>query len=612
MTQDNKNLYLAIALSILVIIGWNYFYAAPQMERARQTQAQLQQPATAPQPQGRPGSLDSTQAQSPSQQGGRTPETPALPETREEALAASPRIKLDTPSLYGSIDLKGGRIDDVSLKNYRETPDKHSPNIVLLSPSSSPAPYYAEQGFVAKPGEKTILPGPNTIWQADGTELTPATPVTLTYDNSEGLIFRRKIAVDHRYMFTITDTIENKTAAEVAVYPYSLVSRHGKPQTSGFSVLHEGPIGVIGDAVKDDISYEKIEKEPKATISLDGTGGWIGFTDKYWSTVVIPDQNVAFKGTFEAHEQRGTGRKSYQTDFLRSEPLTIAPGATAETQSRVFAGAKETTAIDNYWQDLGIKKFDLMIDWGWFYPITKPMFKLLDTLYRFTGNFGIAILLITLLVKLAFFPLANRSYMSMAKMKKVQPQMTLIRERFADDKQRQQQELMELYKREKINPVAGCLPMLVQIPVFFALYKVLLINIEMRQAPFFGWIKDLSQPDPTNLFNLFGLLPFDPTQLPMLGHFLVIGIWPLIMGFTQFLTTKMNPEPPDPVQRQMFAWMPVIFTFMLAGFPSGLVIYWTWNNLLSVLQQGLIMRRAGVKIELWDNLSNIFRKKATT
>jgi YidC/Oxa1 family membrane protein insertase len=611
MTQDNKNLYLAIALSILVIIGWNYFYAAPQMERTRQTQAQMQQPATAPQPQGRPGTPDSTQAQAPSQQGNPTPETPALQLTREEALAASPRIKLDTSSLYGSIDLKGARIDDVSLKNYRETLDKHSPNIVLLSPSNSPTPYYAEQGFVNKPGEKTVLPGPNTIWKADGNELTPATPITLTYDNGEGLIFRRKIAVDDHYMFTITDTVENKTAGEVTVYPYSLVSRHGKPQTSGFSVLHEGMIGVIGDAVKEP-TYEAIEKEPRATMTVDGTGGWIGFTDKYWSTVVIPEQNAPFKATFEEHQERVTGRKTYQADFLKSEPLTIAPGATAQTQSHVFAGAKETNTIDNYWQDLGIKKFDLMIDWGWFYPITKPMFKLIDTLYKFTGNFGIAILLITLLVKLAFFPLANRSYMSMAKMKAVQPQMTLIRERFADDKQRQQQELMELYKREKINPVAGCLPMLIQIPVFFALYKVLLINIEMRQAPFFGWIKDLSQPDPTNLFNLFGLLPFDPTQLPLIGHFLVIGIWPLIMGFTQFLTTKMNPEPPDPVQRQMFAWMPVIFTFMLAGFPSGLVIYWTWNNLLSVLQQGLIMRRAGVKIELWGNLSNIFRKKATT
>ena len=610
MTQDNKNLYIAIALSILVIIGWQYFYGAPQMEKTRQTQAQLHEPGGAPQPEARPGSPSATPPQSPftGQQGSPAPETPAATMSREEALAASPRIKLDTPSLFGSIDLKGGRIDDVSLKDYRETPDKHSPNIVLLSPSNSPAPYYAEQGFVNKPGANLTLPGPNTVWTTDGKELTPATPITLTYDNGQGLVFQRKIAVDDRYMFTITDTVENKTNAEVALFPYGLVSRHGKPKTSGFSVLHEGMIGVVGDAVEEP-TYDSIEKEAKATKSLDGTGGWIGFTDKYWSTVVIPDQSAAVKGTFAAH---GTGTRSYQTDFLRNEPLTVAAGATATTTSRVFAGAKETQTIDKYWKDLDIKKFDLMIDWGWFYFITKPMFRLLDTLYKLTGNFGIAILLITFLVKLAFFPLANRSYLSMAKMKAVQPQMQALRERYPDDKTRQQQELMELYKREKINPVAGCLPMLIQIPVFFALYKVFLINIEMRQAPFFGWIRDLSVPDPTNIFNLFGLIPYDPTHLPMIGHFLAIGIWPLIMGFTQFLTTKMNPEPPDPVQRQMFAWMPVIFTFMLAGFPAGLVIYWTWNNLLSLLQQGLIMRRAGVKIELWDNLSNLFRKKATT
>jgi YidC/Oxa1 family membrane protein insertase len=606
MTPDNKNLYLAIALSILVIVGWQFFYAAPQMEKARQTQAQLQQPAAAPQP----GAASGSPPQSPfvTPPGGPAPESAVAIHTREEALAASPRIKLDTPSLFGSIDLRGARIDDISLKDYRETPDKHSPNIVLLSPSSSPAPYYAEQGFVGKPGENTVLPGPNTIWTADSDKLTPEAPVTLSYDNGNGLIFHRKIAVDNDFMFTITDTIENKSDHEASVYPYALVSRHGRPPTSGFSVLHEGMVGVIGEAAEEP-TYDSIEKEAKATKTVSGTGGWLGFTDKYWSTVIIPDQNDAIKGTFEAH---GTTQKIYQTDFLRSDPLTIAAGATAQTTSRVFAGAKETATINKYWEDLGIKKFDLMIDWGWFYFITKPMFRLIDALYKFTGNFGIAILLVTFIVKLIFFPLANRSYLSMAKMKALQPQMQLLRERFADDKAKQQQELMELYKREKINPVAGCLPMVLQIPVFFALYKVLLINIEMRQAPFFGWIRDLSQPDPTNIFTLFGLIPYDPTHLPMFGHFLAVGIWPLIMGFTQFLTMKLNPEPPDPVQRQMFAWMPVIFTFMLAGFPAGLVIYWTWNNLLSLSQQVLIMRRAGVKIELWDNLLNMFRKKATT
>jgi YidC/Oxa1 family membrane protein insertase len=334
---------------------------------------------------------------------------------------------------------------------------------------------------------------------------------------------------------------------------------------------------------------------------LDGTGGWIGITDKYWAAVVVPDQKEAFKGRFSAIGD--VQPKNYQTDLL-DEAKTVAPGATVDVTSHVFAGAKEVDTINRYEADYGIKNFDLLIDWGWFYFITKPLFRVLDFFYKLTGNFGVAILIVTVLIKGLFFPLANRSYLSMAKMKKVQPQLTAIRERFPDDKQKQQEATMALYKSEKINPVSGCLPMVVQIPVFFALYKVIFITIEMRQAPFFGWIKDLSAPDPTSVFNLFGLLPFTPP------HILMIGVWPLIMGFTMFLQMKMNPEPPDPVQKTMFTWMPVIFTYTLSAFPSGLVIYWSWNNTLTVLQQVLIARRAGTKVELWDNLSNMFRKRA--
>jgi YidC/Oxa1 family membrane protein insertase len=608
MTQDNQNLYLAIALSILVIVGWNYFYGAPQLEKARQ--AQTQQQNVPPQP-GTPPAVEPGKASGPAPQPLTTNETTDATETRAAVLAATQvtRVKLDTASLSGSINRKGARIDDVLLKAYRETIDPKSLNIELLSPTGSPNPYFAEMGFVAKPGEQLTLPGPNTIWQADQDTLTAATPVTLTYDNGHGLIFHRKISVDNRYMFTITDNVENKSGASVTLYPYALVSRHGKPVTSGYSVLHEGMVGVIGDSGVQEPTYDSIEKEAKATKELAGTGGWLGFTDKYWAAVVIPDQHIPFEGTFSA---RGTTNKIYQADFLGTDGMAIAPGTSAEVTSRVFAGAKETQTLDRYQTDFDITKFDLLIDWGWFYFITKPMFRLLDLIYKFTGNFGIAILIVTVLIKGAFFPLANRSYLSMAKMKAAQPQMTAIRERFADDKVKQQQELMELYKREKINPVAGCLPMLIQIPVFFSLYKVLFITIEMRHAPFFGWIKDLSAPDPTNLFNLFGLLPFDPTVLPLIGHFLALGIWPLIMGVSMFVQMKMNPEPPDPIQKQMFTWMPVIFTFMLGTFPSGLVIYWTWNNILSVAQQALIMQRAGVKIELWDNLTGMFRKKATT
>ncbi len=604
MTQDNRNFFLAIALSILVIVGWQYFYAAPQLDKTRQTQTELAKPSTAP----APGSPDATPAASPAAppQGGVTP-TPA-PDTqmsRVEALAASPRVKLDTKSLSGSIALKGARIDDVSLKAYRETTDPHSPIITLLSPSGGPSPFYAELGFV---GGHSKLPEADTLWTADGDELTETKPLTLTYDNGQGLVFHRKIAVDDRYMFTITDQVVNTTSEPVSLFPYALVSRHGKPPTSGYAVLHEGMVGVIGDSVEEP-TYDSIEKETKATKTLNGTGGWLGFTDKYWSAVVIPDQQGPFEGRFFA---RGTSFKYYQADFRKTDALVIAPGASAETASRVFAGAKEVQTLNNYQADLGIKKFNLMIDWGYFWMITQPMFAVLDWIYKFVGNFGIAILINTVLVKLVFFPLANRSYLSMAKMKALQPQLAALRERYPDDKLKQQQETMELYKSQKINPVAGCLPMLIQIPVFFALYKVLFITIEMRQAPFFGWIKDLSQPDPTNVFNLFGLLPYDPTHLPLIGHFLAIGIWPLIMGVSMFMQMKMNPEPPDPVQRQIFTWMPVIFTFMLGTFPSGLVIYWTWNNTLSVLQQTFIMRRAGVKVELWDNLANMFRKKAVT
>jgi YidC/Oxa1 family membrane protein insertase len=603
MSEDSRNLYLAIALSILVIIGWNYFYAAPQMERQRQTQAQMKEPGTAPQP-GSPAALPPSSPNSPPQ-GGVTSEGPGAIVMREAAIKADPRVPLDSQALFGSIDLKGARIDDVSLKAYRETPNPHSPNIVLLSPSGSPAPYFAELGFVNKPGQDLSLPTPQTVWSSDGKTLTPQTPVTLTYDNGHGLIFHRRIAVDDHYMFTVTDSVENKSGAAVTLYPYALVSRHGKPKTSGYAILHEGMIGVVGDSGVQEPTYDSILKEPGATKSLSGTGGWLGFTDKYWATVIVPNQQVPYQGTFSA---RGTALKIYQADYLAA-PINIASGATAQTTSRLFAGAKEVQTLDNYQNDLGIKKFELLIDWGWFYFITRPMFRLLDFFYKFTGNFGVSILIVTVLIKLAFFPLANRSYLSMAKMKALQPQMTAVRERYASDKTKQQQELMELYKREKINPVSGCLPMVIQIPVFFSLYKVLFITIEMRQAPFFGWIKDLSQPDPTNVFTLFGLLHWDPTGLPVIGHFLAIGIWPLIMGCSMFIQMKMNPEPPDPVQKQMFTWMPVIFTFMLGSFPSGLVIYWTWNNLLSVAQQTLIMHRAGVKIELWDNLTNMFRKK---
>ncbi len=527
--------------------------------------------------------------------------------SREAALAASPRVKIESQHVNGSVSLKGGRIDDLALIKYRETVDPKSPAIVLFSPSSAPHPYYAEFGWVGASGATAKLPDANTVWKQEGSgSLTPERPLVLTYDNGDGLQFRRTIALDQNYLFTIKDDVTNQGSAPVTLYPYALISRHGTPKTEGFYILHEGLVGVLGDKGLQEFTYSKIEE--KKAESFRVTNAWLGITDKYWAATLLPTKDANIQARFSA-ETKGTV-KSYQADYLL-EPRTVAPGASASADARLFAGAKEVRIVDMYDKQLGLNRFELLIDWGWFYFITKPMFTVIDWLYKLIGNFGLAILAVTVLVKLVFFPLANKSYASMAKMKAVQPEMVAIRERYGDDKMKQQQEMMELYKREKINPLAGCLPIVIQIPVFFSLYKVLFVTIEMRHAPFFGWIKDLSAPDPTNIFNLFGLIPFDPSHLPVIGSFLVLGIWPIIMGITMWVQMKLNPPPPDPTQQMIFDWMPLIFTFMLASFPAGLVIYWAWNNTLSFLQQGYIMRKNGTKIELFDNIKSTFSGKKT-
>ena len=606
-SEDTRNLFLAIALSVLVMAAWQYFYAGPLYQREHQAQMDANQANTAA-----PNEAQPTGAQTALPPGAPTAATPPgapireAPGTVSQVLAASPRIVIDTPSVGGSIDLKGGKIDDIILKDYHETVDPKSPNVRLFSPPGAPDAYWAETGFVSPAGAKT--PGLDAVWTADRQTLTPAQPVTLTWDNGAGLVFKRVVAVDDKYMFTIVDSVANSGAAPATVQPYALVLRHGRPTVGGYSVLHEGFVGVIGNGGVQEVTYANIEKAAGKVNSFKGDGGWLGFTDKYWGSAVIPAQTAPIEARFTAS---GTVQPvDYQADFLGKEQ-SVAPGASVETTTRVFAGAKEVSTIDNYASKLGIKKFDLMIDWGWFYFITKPLFLLIDAIYHFVGNFGLAILIVTVMVKLAFFPLANRSYRSMAKMKKIQPQIAALKDLYPDDKVKQQQEQMALFKREGVNPVAGCLPMVIQIPVFFALYKVIFITIEMRHAPFFGWIRDLSAPDPTNIFTLFGLIPWNPTALPVFGHFLALGIWPLVMGVSMFFQMKMNPEPADPVQKQMFSWMPVIFTFMLGSFPAGLVIYWTWNNTLTVLQQYYIMTKAGVKVELWDNLFKLFPKKAS-
>ncbi len=609
---DQKNTILAIALSALVLIGWQYFVGMPQMEKQKQ-EAQLRQqqtqapgtPSAVPAP-GAAGAPAQPQTQSTTPQAPGAAPAPGAQLTRQAVIAASPRIAIETPTVGGSIALKGGRIDDLTLTKYRETVDPKSPAIVLLSPSGSPHPFYAEFGWVPAAGVTVKLPGPDTVWTQQGSgTLGIKRPVTLTYDNGEGLEFRRTIAVDAKYLFTIEDSVANKGQAPVSLYPYALISRHGKPNVLGYYILHEGLVGVMGDQGLQEVGYGDIES--KKTISFKVTNAWMGITDKYWAATLLPDVKANLQARFSAGDL-GDTRKSYQTDYLLDQ-VTIAPGATGAAQARLFAGAKETSVIDAYDKDLGLNRFELLIDWGWFYFITKPLFWLIDWLFKWLGNFGLAILAVTVVIKVAFFPLANKSYASMAKMKTVQPEMMAIRERYAEDKVKQQQALMELYKKEKINPLAGCLPIVVQIPVFFALYKVLFVTIEMRHAPFYGWIKDLAAPDPTNLFNLFGLIPYDPTTIPAFGAFLALGVWPIIMGITMWVQMKLNPSPPDPTQAMIFTWMPLVFTFMLASFPAGLVIYWAWNNALSVTQQSIIMKRNGAKIELFDNIKATFARK---
>lgn len=613
---DNRNTILAVILSGLVLIAWQYFYNVPQMEKQRQEAqktAELAKPSpqatpgTAPQPGAAP-SAGGTPATQPAAQG------PVI--SRNAALEANPRIKIETPRIAGSISLKGARIDDIALTQYRETVDPKSPPIVLFSPSQTAHPYYAEFGWVPGTGSTIRMPDQNTMWQQEGSgALTPSSPITLKYDNGEGLVFKRTISVDERYLFTLKDDVSNIGNTPATLYPFALISRHGAPEVSGYYILHEGLIGYLGDKGLQEYPYKSIDDAK--TVNFNVTNAWMGITDKYWASALLPDTTAKLQARFSSNQ---VGRiRTYQTDYL-GDAQTVPIGGSISNNTRLFAGAKEAgvvginfplVGLGGYNKALGLNHFDLLIDWGWFYFITKPMFLALDYFFHLVGNFGWSILLVTLIVKILFFPLANKSYASMAKMKAVQPQLAALKERYPDDKVKQQQEMMEIYKKEKINPIAGCLPVLLQIPVFFSLYKVLFVTIEMRHAPFYGWIKDLSAPDPTTIFNLFGLIPFDPVAL--LGHgigsYLMLGVWPIIMGITMWFQMKLNPTPPDPTQKMIFDWMPLIFTFMLAGFPAGLVIYWAWNNLLSVAQQSYIMRKNGVKVELFDNIKATFVSK---
>jgi YidC/Oxa1 family membrane protein insertase len=555
--MDQKNLLGAVALSILILGGYHYFFERPalQARTTAQTTALTQQPTAATS----------------------TSNTPdVMP--RAEALAAGSRIPIETPNLKGSINLTGGAIDDLVLVNYKTTQSKDAPSVVLFSPSGSTDAYYGNFGWSS--ADKSIdLPNTTTVWTTDrNSKLTPNSPVILRWKNRQGLEFEKVVSIDDQYMLTVTQKVRSRHDQAIDLHAYGLISRHGTPKTAGFFIMHEGPLGVF-DGKLEELDYKKLQE--KSLIQNPTAGGWIGITDKYWLAALVPDQNLRVETSFKYL----ASSNNYQADFVQA-PQRLLPDQEISATHRLFAGAKVLNVLDHYTNNLGVQKLDLAIDFGWFYFLTKPLFYVLTFLYTLLGNFGVALIVLTILAKLLFFPLANRSYRAMALIRRLQPEIERLQQRYADDKMKLNQEMMQLYQKQKVNPLSGCLPMLLQFPVFFALYKVLFISIEMRHAPFFGWIHDLSAPDPTSLFNLFGLIPWSPPD------FLQIGLWPLIMGVTMLIQQRMNPQPADPMQAKMFMILPIMFTVMLAQFPVGLVIYWAVSNVLSIAQQWFITRLA--------------------
>ncbi len=514
------------------------------------------------------------------------------PATAQSAPAPGPRLAVDAPMLKGSIALTGAVFDDVVLKQYHETIAKDSPLVQIMGRRRGVTPSYAQFGWTASTAGVKV-PGDDTVWTPSAQELTPDTPVTLSWDNGQGLIFQLILKIDDKYMFTVTQNVVNHGASAVTIFPWSRVVRDYKPKEQSSWVLFNGPLGVFNDTLKQEgyvaLKNEGMKAPGGVAYSSSGPGGWSGITDKYWLTAVAPEQSAQMNASMSYGVVSDGDGGAYQTSFITQNPLNVPAGGQAGFTSHLFTGAKVVKILDGYQRQYHIPNFYKAVDFGRLYLLTKPIFFALDWLNSLTGNFGLAILIFTVGVKLIFFPLASYSYRSMGRMKALAPKIATLKEQYKDDQPKLQQATMELYKTEKINPASGCLPMLVQIPVFFSLYKVIFITIEMRHAPFYGWIHDLSAPDPTNIFNLFGLLPFNPMAISPSLH---VGLLPLIMGFTMFLQQKLNPAPTDPTQQRMFQFMPVIFTFMLARSPAGLVLYWAWNNILSVGQQWLIMRRA--------------------
>ncbi len=560
--MDNKNVFVAIALSMSVLLFWGAFVEKPEsIKQVSPKQNQIEKKSNE-------NNISPTI--------NNTLELKTI--SREDSIKNVKRVKIENSSIIGSIALKGGLIDDISFKNHKQDL-RDKKNVIFLNPRETENGFFVETGWTSI-GNKIKVPSSNSIWSVKGNNiLTENQPLTMEWKNGEGITFKKIIKLDNKYLFNISQIVENNTGALIELYPYAQITRNKIPDDiQNFYISHEGFIGVFDEELKED-DYDDI-KEKK--ISREASKGWLGITDKYWLSALVPKQGESFKSTFLYKE-------SFKANYILNSPTIIKPSSNNSNDVRLFVAAKEVETIDAYAANQNIEKFDLTIDWGWFYFFTKPLFFVIDYLFKISGNFGIAIVLITIGIRLLFFPLANYSFRSMAKMKALQPEMVRLKEVYKDDKMKLQQEMMSLYKKEKVNPASGCLPILIQIPFFFAIYKMLFISLEMRHQPFFGWIKDLSAQDPTSLFNFFGLIPWDPPG------FLVIGIWPILMGLSMWVQQKLNPAPTDPIQAKIFAFFPIFLTIILASFPSGLVVYWTINNILTIAQQWVIMKKTKIK-----------------
>ena len=558
--MENKNVLAAVVLSTVIIMMWQFWYGEPVPQNQNQEQVQEQQLK------------------------GDKPLAPAISQkkietklTRSDAINEGDRLIIENKNIKGSISLTGALIDDLTLKNYNQENNSDTKKVILLNPKKYEQAYFLETGWATSGNE--IVPDNQSKWSVKGNKvLSPNNPVTLEWENGNGLTFIKKFNIDDQYLITVNEEVKNTSTQTVSLFHYAQVTRQQKPDVQNFYILHEGLIGVVDESLNEE-NYDDVQDKKK---SYTGSKGWVGITDKYWLTAVVPEKGKNFNAEFVYD-------KAFKANYIITDPTVINVNQTGSNISSLFIGAKEVSIVDGYAENLGFHKFDLAIDWGWFHFFTKPLFFVIDYLFKLSGNFGIAIILLTAAIRLLFFPLANYSFASMAKMKALQPEMQRIKDLYKDDKQKIQMEMMSLYKKEKVNPVSGCLPILIQIPFFFAIYKMLFVTIEMRHAPFYGWIQDLSAPDPTSIFNFFGLIPWDPPS------FLMIGAWPIIMGITMYVQQKLNPAPPDPIQAKIFAFFPLFLTVLLASFPSGLVIYWSINNVLTMAQQYVIIKKTKIK-----------------